>query len=447
MTDPTFQADDVSTTPPPPSSGGPDSTLVNAAKQLVTAKDKALAAGQKIAPEDADAFIRQQTGGKYGVRDAVDYLNKANAPGVGQTLLDKFENAATFGFAPKILGGMSAIYHGLKGDEPASDAYSSTRDIVRGELGQEQQYHPTASLVGELGGDLAGGAMLPTGGPARTLVGAVAKGAGIGAGAGALRGAGETVGDLGDYARNATTGAVLGGATGGALGAVGQVGGKALAKLTNYAGPKYAAAFEEPEITDPSILQDLDSPEFKAALDYRTKLASLRGEGPSGPSIGGTGPNPMGMVRTPTEGDLAAGISPEEIEATARPGGVSLKTINDVKQGLDDQISDLLASDKTTDRQLGRALAAKRNAFLAKVDAIAPSYSAARAAGAEGLGSLTDIGRAAINAKSGTVGGAFKAFGVLKDMPASQRGQALMQYLIPGVSQNVAGTLLPTDSR
>jgi hypothetical protein len=145
---------------PDPTTPPADPQLVAVAQQLLKARENARAAGQSIAPEDADAFVRRQTGGKYGALEAVQYLTSQPAPALPPTITrgtmadnpltavtDHLANSLSSGFADKIAAGAgSLIRHG--------DLSSYTPDLaaLRASTEREGKDYPWLSRAGSLAG-------------------------------------------------------------------------------------------------------------------------------------------------------------------------------------------------------------------------------------------------------------------------------------------------------
>lgn len=116
------------------------------------------------------------------------------------------------------------------------EAYTQNRDALRGDLAADAKTNPTASTVGKVGGAVTS-ALVPglgalNAGKGATLAGSVAKAAGAGALQGGLTGIGESTSDnIGEIAREASTGALTGAAIGGAIPIAGAGIGKAVSGL------------------------------------------------------------------------------------------------------------------------------------------------------------------------------------------------------------------------
>jgi hypothetical protein len=159
----------------------------------------------EIAAEDAEAFVREETKGQFGLQDVQKLIASINTDIGLRNIGRSVAQGALFNFADELMGVVS----------PARKEEMRLREDLYSEE------HPVANMVGQLGGGLAlpGGEMgtaLRRGAP---VAQAVAKGVGIGAAAGALSGAGSGEG-LMERGDNAALGAGLGAIVGGAVPAV-----------------------------------------------------------------------------------------------------------------------------------------------------------------------------------------------------------------------------------
>lgn len=163
--------------------------------------------GIDFGPYKQEAFMRENTGGKFGVSDAFQVFEAIdtgiNPRNIGRSLVQ----GATFNFADELLGLVS----------PAKKEEMRLREDLYSEE------HPVANIVGQM----AGGFAVPGSGAARVAKGAVGvgqaalRGAAFGAGAGTLAGAGagETTEErVSGATTGAGAGAVLGGGLTGLLG-------------------------------------------------------------------------------------------------------------------------------------------------------------------------------------------------------------------------------------
>lgn len=495
MPDPTATPPVAGSSPPSgPTSGGPDSTLVNAAQQLATAKSKALAAGQSITPEDAEAFVRQSTGGKYGAGDAVQYLTQqpqgptghaasfdqlaGNVPVVGpalvaahrlasqvdpnsafgkvldidKTIADQGARGVSQGFMPKaaglMAGAQSFATNGADLGKALAD-YKATRDAWKQRYAQEQQAHPIIAPAADLAGSIASPVnYLVPGAAPKTALNAVMQGAKLGAVTGGLRAAGETVGDAGDYTKNIGMGVGGGAVAGGVFGVGGQLLGKIAAKVQNYAAPFYAKAFAEAPIKNPAIVNEMNALADEVGFTPIQRGAVPGGAPKMAPHLD---PNGKPTLISPQELDQAsqwadiensAGNplrSAKAAAAESAPSELPMQRIDDIKRAVDTYANNLKSSwDNGDAKNRGVAIANRLQAVLAQIDHVRPNYAAARQAGAEGAGKLIDLLRAAAHARGGSVGALANLATELSDVPASQRALGFA----PGATSTTAATLL-----
>lgn len=219
----------------------PDIRSVDATRLL---SDAALARQRdpRITSEDVDAFIREETGGRYTTAQDLQRVvarethgeramtrepdgtlrtaegNVAGAPVRGesvsgaQAFMTGLGQGATGGFSDELAGAVGALPRLLPGGESYGDARRRLTEEQREFIGRARDERPRATLVG----DLAGGALVPglgTGAAAARgagIGGKVLRGALAGAGSGAAAGAGYADGDLGARARGAAAGGAVG---------------------------------------------------------------------------------------------------------------------------------------------------------------------------------------------------------------------------------------------
>lgn len=165
--------------------------------------------GVKIAPEEAQkAFDYYKSGGREAAQVDYSKANRALAGDRSSSSIDAAVRGAadtlSLGFADEIAAAGNTVF----GGGTMADNLARERAINA----EDERVNPYARL----GGQLAGGFALPTGGAtgARGL-------ARIGALYGAGYGAGSAEGSVVDRLAGAAGGAIVGGATGGALGALG----------------------------------------------------------------------------------------------------------------------------------------------------------------------------------------------------------------------------------
>ena len=139
----------------------------------------------------------------------------ADKPNEGEASARGLAHGATFGFAPAIAGGASALMDELRGDPRSlAEAYAAERKDSLSKFKAAHDAHPYFYNTGDVAGNVVGGfALAPLTGGA-SLAGA----AGAGALAGGLSGLGDSTSegaDLGDTVKNVGVGAVGGGLAGG----------------------------------------------------------------------------------------------------------------------------------------------------------------------------------------------------------------------------------------
>lgn len=185
-----------------------DPELLRIARALVTAQRNARSAGVELPPDDMDAFVRKQTGGKYGLRDVQQVLAGIDT-GIGARNLGRsVAQGALFNFADELVG----LLPDFIGGEDAKEEMRLREQLFR-------QEHPIADTVGQVAGGIGAGLLVPAAGVARGagLLGKIGAGAALGAGAGALAGAGAAEGGVADRLPSAASGAVSGGLLGAAV--------------------------------------------------------------------------------------------------------------------------------------------------------------------------------------------------------------------------------------
>lgn len=145
-------------------------------------------------------------------------------------------------------------------------------------------------------------------------------------------------------------------------------------EVSNKVRPLYTAAYEKnPVVTDPEILKFLKLPYFPEAYAAGQKIARL--EAAEAPTV-------MGYTVKETREKHPSGafrVTKREVQE-APINQPDLRSLDYVKQGLDDQIGEL----KKSNPKLAGALMQQRNAFVAALDNLAsPEYQAARRAYAQ----------------------------------------------------------------
>lgn len=167
--------------------------------QLYEAMKGALASGHSV--EDVNKEIaRRGFTVNGGPATFADLSNRANeiqsdrgrGPITPGTVLGAASHAATLGADKYILGAMGAVNPadaqalGVDPNLAAGERYSGTRDAVQRRYEDQRARHPGVTALTELGTGLLTTPAL--GGPSKTLLGALGKGAAVGAGYGAVSG-------------------------------------------------------------------------------------------------------------------------------------------------------------------------------------------------------------------------------------------------------------------
>lgn len=212
-----------------------DPILDAAIRKLMSASAEAQRAGVSFAPEDQEAFIREETKGKFGLDDVkkrvggidtdINLRNVSRSVGQGALFNTVDELMQKI---PEFVKGMGSTPHLDKMLPPAPDGTAEKEDTrLREEL--YRQAHPTADLLGAMaGGFLTGHAITPAASPGMSAAKAVARGTLVGGAAGAAAGAGAAEDGSG------ASGAVIPGAIGAGIGAL-IPGAAALLRLRNPA--------------------------------------------------------------------------------------------------------------------------------------------------------------------------------------------------------------------
>lgn len=166
-------------------------------------------------------------------------LQKQRAEGttLGQTELEQFGNAVTFGYLPQLQAGVSY----LMGDD-----YTKARDANIRRLEAQSEAHPVNAIAANVAGTATNAAIvpLPTLGKGAGVIGGALKGAQYGALQGAIQNPGDIEGEvnplqLDERLQNTKEGAKLGATVGGAAGL-----GQKIAKGFERAGGKMKGAGE-----------------------------------------------------------------------------------------------------------------------------------------------------------------------------------------------------------
>jgi hypothetical protein len=182
----------------------PDPILSKAARALVAAQQRAQKAGVPIAPEDLDAFVREETKGRYGLPDAQKLISSIDTGINPRNLLRSAVQGATMNWGDEILGKIPSVLGGGPGAE---------EDMrLRGEMFKNA--NPKTDFTAGLLGSIAPTLLAPEA-EAMSLGAAAGRGAATGAVVGGLSGAGA-----GEDAHSREVGGAVGGIGGAALGAI-----------------------------------------------------------------------------------------------------------------------------------------------------------------------------------------------------------------------------------
>lgn len=174
-----------------------DPELIKAARQILTARYNAKKAGVDLTAADLEAFIRAETGGKYGLEHAERIISRVNTAVSSRNIAASAAQGALFGFGDELRG----LVHG-----------EADKELTRLRDDMFRREHPYVDGASAVAGGILTGIALP-GGAAAHGVRAVGRGAAIGAGAGALAGAGAGEG-ADDRLRKAAAGFATGGVAG-----------------------------------------------------------------------------------------------------------------------------------------------------------------------------------------------------------------------------------------
>jgi hypothetical protein len=221
--------------------------LIKAARLVYLAQQRASAAGVSITPGDLDAFVREETKGKYTLDDAQAYLSKHMTsfdPGITPRNVGRSVVQGALGdWGDELLG---KLPEALGGGEGAEEEMRLNQEIYH-------RAHPTADTVGKIAGGVGAGvalgavapeiAILSRLGKAGSIANAAARAAAGGAAFGAVSGAGEGE-TASERLHGAGSGALTGAVTGGILGA-GAAKATALVSPAAKAARRIANAIEE----------------------------------------------------------------------------------------------------------------------------------------------------------------------------------------------------------
>ena len=158
------------------------------------------------------------------------------------------------------------------------------------------------------------------------------------------------------------------------------------------AAPAYARAYAAPDITDPGILATLRKPDFQKAYSLAQRIGET--EGTPIPDIPtGAVPMPDAIAGNPdAEAAFRAAYLKQNPDAL---GGVSVRTLDLVKRGMNDVISSQYRNGSTA---LATANKTALQNMLARADQVSPDFAAARQqfAGHSDLLDAATAGRAAM---------------------------------------------------
>ena len=145
---------------------------------------------------------------------------KAETTGIGSAI-EGIGQGLSMGWIDEIASGLAATVKAPFVNKTWQEIYKDQLDKERANLQAAKTEHPYVTGTGEVAGAIASGMAMPGIRSAKTIGGAVAKGATQGAVAGGIYGAGTANEDkLIEGAKGAGVGAVLGGAIGGVAGAL-----------------------------------------------------------------------------------------------------------------------------------------------------------------------------------------------------------------------------------
>lgn len=249
--------------------------------KLLAAVRHAYVAQQKdptITPDDLDAFIREETAGKFGHQDYQRIMQSMDGSLSARNVGRSVAQGGLFDFADELTG---LLPSSMGGGDAAKEEMR-----LRGTMFQHD--HPVADAVGKVGG--AVGSMLATDGVTGLLgeaaqgargLWAVARGAGVGAGAGFAQGMGAGEGSATDRLPGAEWPTVVGGVLGAAFPALAPAlqrftspavrGARSVARAIDQSGGADAVRASLQKMTDAgrggvAMLGDL-SPQLRAATD------------------------------------------------------------------------------------------------------------------------------------------------------------------------------------
>lgn len=206
--------------------------LVRLVRDVIAAQKKLTAAGTPLSQREIDAYLREESKGKYTLDDAHQLLSKIDTGISARNLGRSAAQGLTFDFGDELLG---LLPQSMGGGDDAKEEMRLRQDLFRDQ-------HPVADGVAGIAGSLPTALLFP-GGEAATVAKTVARGAAFGAGAGALAGAGRGEGGVGDRASGAAVGGLLGAGLGAAIPTA--AGAYAASRPAAVAGRRLGHAIEE----------------------------------------------------------------------------------------------------------------------------------------------------------------------------------------------------------
>jgi hypothetical protein len=179
-----------------------DKDFIAAIREFLKKQATLEASGVALTPVDIEEFFRTKTGGRYGYKDAQEFLGSIDTDIGPRNLLRSAAQGLAMNFGDEILGAINPA---------AGEEMRLREDLFR-------QEHPIADLAAGFAGGLVvpGGAGAAAARGARTVGRAIAAGAGVGAASGTVAGFGAGEG-LQDRTNKATVGGVAGLAVGAGL--------------------------------------------------------------------------------------------------------------------------------------------------------------------------------------------------------------------------------------
>ncbi|HZR02326.1 MAG TPA: hypothetical protein VFA81_04030 [Burkholderiales bacterium] len=199
--------------PPPPTQVAPIDPTAAVGAQLALARSRAAEKGITLDPSAEEAFVREETGGKFGVKDLQLVSNPAPTGDKPSFVGPDWSGYALHGangifqhWAPEVGAFLSRIGVPSGGRTP-----DETAQFLRDQLSSFKATHKVGATAADIAGGVAPFLLAPEIG-ASTAAGRAAVGAGTGAVLGAVNGAGAAGPD------NRVSGAATGGAGGAVLG-------------------------------------------------------------------------------------------------------------------------------------------------------------------------------------------------------------------------------------